>query len=157
MRLLYSNMLPLKLGDGQTAFIDYFMDAVREADEIDIAVGYVSKAALKELQGLVDTAGIKRICLTMGMYYHEGMPEGTYNVAAALNEDWTGRRIGEVRLVRAFKYHGKAYVFYKDGKPFSAVVGSHNLGAIKLEASNLRPYELSGVPEDAEELQEISA
>ena len=48
MRLLYSNMLPLKLGDGQTAFIDYFMDAVREADEIDIAVGYVSKAALKE-------------------------------------------------------------------------------------------------------------
>ncbi len=102
MRLLYSNMLPLKLGDGQTAFIDYFMDAVREADEIDIAVGYVSKAALKELQGLVDTAGIKRICLTMGMYYHEGMPEGTYNVAAALNEDWTGRGIGEVRLVRAF-------------------------------------------------------
>ena len=64
MRLLYSNMLPLKLGDGQTAFIDYFMDAVREADEIDIAVGYVSKAALKELQGLVDGAGIKRVCLT---------------------------------------------------------------------------------------------
>ncbi len=150
MRLLYSNMLPLKLGDGQTAFIDYFMDAVREADEIDIAVGYVSKAALKELQGLVDTAGIKRICLTMGMYYHEGMPEGTYNVAAALNEDWTGRRIGEVRLVRAFKYHGKAYVF-------SAVVGSHNLGAIKLEASNLRQYELSVVTEEPEELQEISA
>ena len=157
MRLLYSNMLPLKLGDGQTAFIDYFMDAVHEADEIDIAVGYVSKAALKELQGLVDTAGIKRICLTMGMYYHEGMPEGTYNVAAALNEDWTGRRIGEVRLVRAFKYHGKAYVFYKDGKPFSAVVGSHNLGAIKLEASNLRQYELSAVTEEPEELQEISA
>lgn len=76
MRLLYSNMLPLKLGDGQTAFIDYFMDAVREADEIDIAVGYVSKAALKELQGLVDRAGIKRICLTIGMYYHEGMPGG---------------------------------------------------------------------------------
>lgn len=75
MRLLYSNMLPLKLGDGQTAFIDYFMDAVHEADEIDIAVGYVSKAALKELQGLVDEAGVKRVCLTIGMYYHEGMPE----------------------------------------------------------------------------------
>ena len=59
MRLLYSNMLPLKLGDGQTAFIDYFMDAVRKADEIDIAVGYVSKAALKQLQSLVDEAGIK--------------------------------------------------------------------------------------------------
>lgn len=157
MRLLYSNMLPLKLGDGQTAFIDYFMDAVHEADEIDIAVGYVSKAALKKLQGLVDGSGIKKVCLTIGMYYHEGMPEGTYNVAAALNEDWTGRGIGEVRLVRAFKYHGKAYVFYKNGKPFSAVVGSHNLGAIELEASNLRQYELSVVTEEPEELQEISA
>ena len=157
MRLLYSNMLPLKLGDRQTAFIDYFIDALHEADEIEIAVGYVSKAALKELQGLVDEAGIKRACLTIGMYYHEGMPEGTYNAAAALNEDWTGRRIGEVRLVRAFKYHGKVYVFYKNGKPFSAVVGSHNLGAIKLEAANLRQYELSAVTEEPEELQEISA
>ncbi len=157
MRLLYSNMLPLKLGDRQTAFIDYFIDALHEADEIEIAVGYVSKAALKELQGLVDEAGIKRACLTIGMYYHEGMPEGTYNAAAALNEDWTGRGIGEVRLVRAFKYHGKVYVFYKNGKPFSAVVGSHNLGAIKLEAANLRQYELSAVTEEPEELQEISA
>lgn len=157
MRLLYSNMLPLKLGDRQTAFIDYFIDALHEADEIEIAVGYVSKAALKELQGLVDEAGIKRVCLTIGMYYHEGMPEGTYNAAAALNEDWAGREIGEVRLVRAFKYHGKVYVFYKNGKPFSAVVGSHNLGAIKLEASNLRQYELSAVTEEPEELQEISA
>ena len=73
MRLLYSNMLPLKLGDRQTAFIDYFIDALHEADEIEIAVGYVSKAALKELQGLVDEAGIKRACLTIGMYYHEGL------------------------------------------------------------------------------------
>lgn len=157
MRLLYSNMLPLKLGDEQTAFIDYFMDAVRQSDEIDIAVGYVSKAALKQLQSLVDENGIKRICLTIGMYYHEGMPEGTYNVASALNEYWNEHGIGEVRLVKAFKYHGKAYVFYKSGNPFSAVVGSHNLGAIKLEASNLRQYELSAVTEEPDELEEVSS
>lgn len=157
MRLLYTNMLPLKLGDGQRAFMDYFTDAVRESDEIDIAVGYVSKAALKQLQSLVDENGIKRICLTIGMYYHEGMPEGTYNVALALNEHWIERGIGEVRLVRAFKYHGKTYVFYKSGSPFSAVIGSHNLGAIKLEASNLRQYELSAVTEEPDELDEVSA
>lgn len=157
MHLLYSNMLPLKLGDRQTAFIDYFIKAVHKADEIDIAVGYVSKASLKQLQSLVDVIEIKRICLTIGMYYHEGMPEGTYNVALALNEEWTRRGIGEVRLVRAFKYHGKVYVFYKDGKPFSSIIGSHNLGAIKLEASNLRQYELSAVTEEPDELQEVSS
>ena len=37
------------------------------------------------------------------------------------------------------------------------MVGSHNLGAVKLEASNLRQYELSAVTEEPEELQEISA
>ena len=37
------------------------------------------------------------------------------------------------------------------------VVGSHNLGAIKLEAANLRQYELSAVTEEPEELQEIFA
>lgn len=157
MRLLYSNILPLKLRENQTAFIDYFDNAVRNADEIDIIVGYVSKAALRQLQNLVEEAEIKRVCLTIGMYYHEGMPEGTYNVAMALNEAWTSRGIGEVRLVRTFKYHGKVYVFYKDGKPFSAIIGSHNLGAIKLEASNLRQYELSSVTEEQNELQEVFA
>ena len=114
MRLLYSNMLPMKLEDDQESFIDYFQEAIQKADEIEIAVGYVSKAALKELEALVDKFEIKRICLTVGMYYHEGMPEGTYNVAMALNENWVKKEIGEVRLVRTFKYHGKVYIFYKE-------------------------------------------
>ena len=50
MRLLYSNMLPMKLEDDQESFIDYFQEAIQKADEIEIAVGYVSKAALKELE-----------------------------------------------------------------------------------------------------------
>ena len=157
MRLLYSNMLPMKLEDDQESFIDYFQEAIQKADEIEIAVGYVSKAALKELEALVDKFEIKRICLTVGMYYHEGMPEGTYNVAMALNENWVKKEIGEVRLVRTFKYHGKVYIFYKEGVPFAGIIGSHNLGAIKLEASNRRQYELSAVTEDVDELKELSS
>lgn len=156
MKLLYSDMLPLKLENGQNAFIDYFQESVQKADEINIVVGYVSKAALKELALLVDKYEIKKICLTIGMYYHEGMPEGTYNIAFALNENWIAKGIGEVRLVRAFKYHGKVYVFYKNNIPFAGIVGSHNLGAIKLEASNLRQYELSAITENAAELEELS-
>ena len=97
------------------------------------------------------------MCLTVGMDSHEGMPEGTYNVAMALNENWVKKEIGEVRLVRTFKYHGKVYIFYKEGVPFAGIIGSHNLGAIKLEASNRRQYELSAVTEDVDELKELSS
>lgn len=158
MKMLYTNILPLKIDENQQqTFIDYFNEAGMKADEIDIAVGYVSKAALKELNDIVERSTVKRICLTIGMYYHEGMPEGTYNVAMALNEYWLQKGIGEIRLVRAFKYHGKLYVFYKDGIPFSGIIGSHNLGALKLEASNLRQYEISAVTEDINELSEITS
>ena len=89
------------------------------------------------------------------MYYVEGMPEGAYHTAIKLNQKWIDSGIGEIRIVKAFKYHGKVYCFYKDGKPFSAMIGSANLGAIKLEATNRRQYELSAVTTDAEELAEI--
>lgn len=157
MKFLYSNVLPLKLNNQEKLFIEYFREAVKKSDEIYIAVGYVSKAALKELEILVEQFHIKKIYLVIGMYYLEGMPEGTYNIATALNEKWSKRNIGEIRLVHPFKYHGKVYVFYKSGIPFAGIIGSHNLGAIKLEASNLRQYEFSAVTENLNELNELSS
>ena len=59
-------------------------------------------------------------------------------------------------MIKAFKYHGKLYVFYKDGKPFSAILGSANLGVIKLEASNRRQYEISAITNDITEVSEIA-
>lgn len=64
--------------------------------------------------------------------------------------------IGEVRIVRPLKYHGKVYCFYKDGKPFSAVIGSANLSVLKLEANNRRQYEICSLTEDLGEAQEIA-
>lgn len=156
MRLLYSNILPIQAEKSQQTFIDYFNKAITVADHIDIAVGYVSKASLCELQSLIEVNNIKNVCLIIGMYYLEGMPEGTYHAAMALDETWRKAGIGEVKLVKAFKYHGKLYVFYKDGHPISAIIGSHNLGAIKLEASNRRQYEISAVTEVPEEIEDIS-
>lgn len=43
------------------------------------------------------------------MYYIEGMPEGSYHTALKLNKKWQDSGIGEVRVVRSFKYHGKVY------------------------------------------------
>lgn len=156
MRLLYSNILPLRLEEGQQSFIEYFNEAAANCDRLDIAVGYVSKAALIELQKVVEDNGISNVCLNIGMYYLEGMPEGTYHTAVSLNEAWKRAGIGEVRIVKAFKYHGKLYTFYKNGCPVAGIIGSNNLGAIKLEASNLRQYEISTVTEIPEEIEEIS-
>ncbi|MDQ1910539.1 NgoFVII family restriction endonuclease [Paenibacillus sp. GD4] len=156
MRLLYSNILPLRLEEGQQSFIDYFKEAAGNSDSLEIAVGYVSKASLMELQNIVEDSGINNVCLNIGMYYLEGMPEGTYNAALSLNEAWKQAGIGEVRIVKAFKYHGKLYTFYKKGNPVAGIIGSNNLGALKLEASNLRQYEISAVTETPEEIEEVS-
>lgn len=156
MRLLYSNILPLRLEEGQQTFIDYFNEAAANSDSLEIAVGYVSKASLMELQKIVEDNRISNVCLNIGMYYLEGMPEGTYHAAVSLNEAWKRAGVGEVRIIKAFKYHGKLYTFYKKGEPVAGIIGSNNLGAIKLEASNLRQYEVSAVTELPEEIEEVS-
>ena len=98
----------------QASIADSIKADIANATEADIAVGYVSGASLVELGKLVRDSQIKRISLIIGMYYHEGMPEGCYRLACDLHEEWKSRGIGEVRLVTPMKYHGKSYVFYRD-------------------------------------------
>lgn len=157
MRLLYSNILPLGTREGQETIIDCINEQIEIADRIEIAVGYISLASLNELDQLVSENNIGRICLTVGMYYIEGMPENSYHTAVKLNQKWSDAGIGEIRIVKTFKYHGKLYCFYKNGKPFSAVIGSANLGVIKPEASNRRQYEVSALVTDENEVAEIAA
>lgn len=157
MKLLYSNILPLGTEDNQETISDRFLEEISSSDVVEIAVGYVSKAALQELEQMVDAQKIRRIVLTIGMYFVEGMPESIYHTAIALNRKWVDAGIGEIRIVRAFKYHGILYAFYKDDQVKSAIIGSANLGVIKLEANNRRQYEVSAVTEDASECNEIAA
>lgn len=155
MKLLYSDILPIEAEEGQTTIIDCFREQIADCDGLDIAVGYVSKASLEELDSLITANNIGHIHLLIGMYYVEGMPESVYRTAAALNNKWAELGIGEVRLVRAFKYHGKLYVFHKDGDIKAAILGSANLGVIKPEASNRRQYEVSGLTTNPAECREI--
>ena len=156
MKLLYSNILPLGTSEGQQTIIDCFNEQIAKSDRVEIAVGYISRAALEELDNLVEEHNISNICLTIGMYFIEGMPEGSYNTALEINKKWIETGIGEIKIVKAFKYHGKVYCFYKDGQPFSAIIGSANLGVIKLDANNRRQYEISSVTDDATECKEIA-
>ena len=156
MNLLYSNILPLGTDEGQNTIIDTFNEQITLSDRVDIAVGYVSRASLDELELLVEQNNIKQICLIIGMYFVEGMPEGSYHTALKLNRKWQESGKGEIRIVIAFKYHGKLYTFYKYNLPFSAILGSANLGVIKPEANNRRQYEISSITTDQNELTEIS-
>ena len=153
LRLLYSNILPLATDEGQETITEAINNQMQSADRIEIAVGYVSRASLEELDLLIEQNNIKNICLNIGMYFIEGMPEGSYHTAIKLNKKWQESGIGEIRMVKAFKYHGK--LFYKDGKPISAIIGSANLGVIKLEANNRRQYEISAITEEKTEIEEI--
>ena len=155
MKLLYSNILPLGTEEGQKTITETFNEYFHQADRVEIAVGYVSRASLEELDTLVEHNETQRINLIIGMYYIEGMPEGSYHTAIKINKRWNDAGIGEIRMVRSLKYHGKLYVFYKENKPLAAFVGSANLGVIKLEASNRRQYEISSMTTDEAECNEI--
>lgn len=143
--------------EGQERIADAIEREVSRADRIDIAVGYVSNSALEELDKWVEQYEVKDICLNIGMYFVEGMPELSYHTALRINKKWRELGIGEIRIIKAFKYHGKVYCFYKDGKPISAIMGSSNLGVIKLEANNRRQYELSMITSDEEEAKEYAS
>lgn len=155
MKLLYSNILPLGTEPEQTTITNCFCEQIADCSGVDIAVGYVSKASLEELDTLIFKYGIGYVNLVIGMYYVEGMPEGTYRTAIALDEKWRAAGVGEIRIVKAFKYHGKLYVFHKNGDVKSAIIGSANLGVIKIEANNRRQYEVSSLTTETSECQEI--
>ena len=63
MNLLYSNILPLGTDEGQNTIIDTIKEQITLSDRIDIAVGYVSRASLDELEHLAEQNNIKNICL----------------------------------------------------------------------------------------------
>ena len=87
----------------------------------------------------------------------KGMSESVYHTAVKLNRKWTESKIGEIRTVTAFKFHGKIYCFYKEEIPFFAIVSSANLVAIKLEAVNRRQYETAALTTGKKETAEISS
>lgn len=155
MDFLYSNILPLGVSDGQKTIIDCFNEQISIANKVEIAVGYVSRASLEEIESLVDRFNLSNICIIIGMYYFDGMPESSYHTALRINSKWKERNIGEIRIIKTFKYHGKAYCFYNN-QPVSAIVGSANLGIIKSEASNRRQYELGVFIDDADKCKELS-
>lgn len=155
MGIIYSNVPPLKLPAGQTNLIDYIHEKMLNCDSIVIATGYASKQSIMELDRIVRESNVKNIVLILGMYCVEGFPESIYNAAIRINQAWIEDGIGEIRATISMKYHGKTYAFYNGAKVSSFVIGSHNLGALIVDANNRRQYELSIFSENRDECEAV--
>lgn len=154
MDFLYSDIHPLSVRSNHKKLIDSFHEQLAKSDRIEIVVGYASCFSLYELDRLVTDRKINNICLNIGMYFFDGMPKPLYDLAIKLNCKWRDNGIGEIRMITGFKYHGKLYCFYKDNKPFSAIIGSANLSFISPEANNMRQYEVGILVDEVNEISE---
>lgn len=155
MKVIYSNIPPIKNPINSKTLSDYFEEYARQSDEIIIVSGYGSQGGLGEIDSAIDSYSLDNVIVVLGMYYIEGMPENIYNTAKRFNTKWQKNNTGEVRLVKSMKYHGKVYVFRKDGNNIACIVGSHNIGGLHIDANNRRQYELSILLEDKESCDEI--
>ena len=127
MEILQSNYPPVRTSS--TSFFDMFYSLLAQARCLDIAVGYVTADSLIELQKLAEfNDNLAELNVTIGMHYIEHFTHAQYNAAKRLNDYLRGSGRGQVRLVTAFKYHGKIYSYSNDSGAFACIIGSNNLG-----------------------------
>lgn len=81
MELIFSNYPPLGISKHKNT--DVFVEHLRNSDEIQIASGYISAAALVELQKFVELNGTK-LSLLIGMHYFDSFTRNQYNAAMEL-------------------------------------------------------------------------
>lgn len=140
MEFLFSNYPPMKTS--YKTFLDTFYSLLPQASRLDIAVGYVSSDSLIELQKTIElNSNIKSLNLIVGMHYFDKFTKVQYNTAMHLNDFLKRENMGEVRLITAFRYHGKLYSYSNATGPFAGIVGSNNLSSIV--DGGVRQYESS--------------
>lgn len=153
MELLVSNYRPLKTC--HHSFYDAFARTFAQADEYDIAVGYVSEDSLTQLRRMVELNNIHRLGLTIGMHYIDSFTQRQYDAAIQLNAFLKENHLGEVRLVTPFRFHGKMYLASKNNVPFAGIIGSNNLNSIIDDSDKI--YEASILMEDPASIQDMHA
>lgn len=156
MQLLYSNIKPCEYDN--SSFSEAFENGVVSSDNIKIATGYITEESLLELKSILvfyhEENKTKTCDLIIGMHGREGFTRPQYDAAVDLAKFLKEKEIGSVRVCTAFKYHGKTYVFSKSGQavPFSAILGSSNLGNI-LDSRN---WEVDVLLEEEEIVTQLS-
>lgn len=152
MEYLFSNYPPLKTG--YRTFADAFYDLVPRATRMDIAVGYITSDSLIELKKMIELNDhLRELNLTIGMHYLERFTKLEYNAALELNGFLKENKIGSVKLVTPFRYHGKLYSYSNDENAFAGIIGSNNLSSIV--EGGARVYEGSVLLDDVKMAKEM--
>lgn len=155
MELLYSNIKPCEYDN--SSFSEAFELGIVNSDSIKIATGYVTEDSLLELKAILlfyaEENKTKKCSLVIGMHGREGFTKAQYDAAIELASFLKEKEIGSVRVCTAYKFHGKTYVFAKDGSaiPVSAIMGSSNLGNIL----DNRQWEVDALFTDGDVLAEL--
>ncbi|AOZ93765.1 restriction endonuclease PLD domain-containing protein [Paenibacillus crassostreae] len=144
MELLLSNFPPLRTK--AATFSEMFYSLLPKTTRLDIAVGYITADSLIELKKAIEFNNISQMNLTIGMHYLEKFTELEYQSAIDLNDYLISNKLGQVRLVTSFRYHGKLYSYQDDAGAFVGIIGSNNLSGI-IE-NNVRVYEASVLIDD---------
>lgn len=154
MDFLFSNYPPMKTGN--KTFAEAFYSLLPKTSKLDIAVGYVSADSLIELQKTIElNSNIRTLNLIIGMHYFDHFTKVQYDAAMHLNDFLAGNQMGGVRLVNAFRYHGKLYSYSNATGPFAGIVGSNNLSSIV--DGGVRMYESSVLLNDEVSAKQINA
>ncbi len=154
MDFLFSNYPPMKTGC--KTFTEMFYGLLSDASKLDIAVGYVSTDSLIELQKTLElNSSIRELNLIIGMHYFDLFTKVQYEAAVHLNDFLMNNKMGGVRLVTAFRYHGKLYSYSNASGPFAGIVGSNNLSSIV--EGGVRVYESSVLFNDAASMRQLNS
>ncbi|MFA5167251.1 MAG: restriction endonuclease PLD domain-containing protein [Candidatus Omnitrophota bacterium] len=129
MELLLSNIPPVRCSQRKTKVC--FDDLFQSSDGVKIASGYISTEALAELKKIMEANKKSFLELVIGMHGFEGFTQSQIDAAKYLDEYLRSNSLGEVRVVKAFKFHGKVCSFLKEKRvPFASILGSSNLSSI---------------------------
>lgn len=95
---------------------DFYKDLVEDADQFNIATGFVSNVSILELEDLVtyrqkNTAKAMKLNLFIGMNYIEQFTKLQYDALMELNKHLQMDNLGDVFVSKELRYHGKMYSF----------------------------------------------
>ena len=154
MELLTSNFQPLKTD--HIKFSDKFNELLSAANQIDLAVGYISERSLDYLGEAIHKRGDLSCNLTIGMHYFDKFTHSQFAAAKEIETYLTDYNLGSVKLVTSFPFHGKLYSFSNENGDLSSIVGSSNMNNI-LRHSPVRQYEFDLFIDDKQANKDISS
>ncbi|AHC40146.1 hypothetical protein OVS_00780 [Mycoplasma ovis str. Michigan] len=155
-KFFLTNTCPLLQKWEQGLLNDRFLEELNKSDQLEIAVGFCSHKSLRALDTLIFRKKIKKVCVILGMYYFNGIPESLYELVLEINEKWRREGIGEIRLVHSCKYHGKLYCFYRNNRIISAIIGSPNLSFLIKEQVGPAQHEIALLTNNRRTLKKFS-